>query len=177
MTELEKLMNRYSGPDCETITAPTLAPGQKEHVFVVHNESVFYSNEGENLEWVEEGRGHSLKQKNVGGGVNQSTFLSEEKGCLRMTDEQYLAYKTAHPDSDLPQDSGVTMKIGTKYSTAKTVKTILGLVHNGWWTNEMVLAQVKIAIKVFEVTHPGKVAVFQSLPQFFPRLLRFIFYF
>ena len=78
-----------------------------------------------------------------------------------MTDAEYRAYKTAHPDSDLPQDSGVTMKIGTKYSTAKTGKTILGLSHNGWWTNEMVLAQLDNAIKIFEVTHPGKIAVFQ----------------
>ena len=161
MAELEKLMARYTGPNCDTVTPPTLHPGQREHVLVVHDESVFYTNDDENVAWVEDGRGHSLKRKNVGGGCNTSAFLSEEIGVLRMTDEQYAAYNAANPDSDLPQDSTVTMKIGTKYATAKTGETLLGLSHNGWWTNDLVIAQLNNAIKIFEQTHPGKVAVFQ----------------
>ena len=51
------------------------------------------------------------------------------------------------------------MKCGTKYATALTGDTVLGIAHNGWWTNELVLAQLQQAIKIFEITHPGMVGV------------------
>ena len=113
------------------VVPPDLPSGVKEHILVVHDESTFYSNDDERKQWVEQGRGFSLKRKNAGGSVNSSKFLSEKIGRVRMTDEQYTRYKQAHPDSNLPQDSGVEMKCGTKYATAITGKTVLGLVHKG----------------------------------------------
>ena len=53
MAEFEKLMTKYTGPDCMTEIPPTLCPGQKEHVLVVHDESTFYTNDDERFEWCE----------------------------------------------------------------------------------------------------------------------------
>ena len=89
-----------------------------------------------------------------------SFFLSEEKGLLKCSDAQYAAYKRANPTSDMPQDSGVKMKSGAAHATAKTGEQILGIDHNGYWTGEHVLAQCRNAVRVFEVTHPGKVGLF-----------------
>ena len=47
MSVYEKLMSKYSGPDCMTVTPPVLGPGQREHVLVVHDESTFYTNDDE----------------------------------------------------------------------------------------------------------------------------------
>ena len=160
MSVFEKLMTKYSGPDCMIETPPILGPGQKEHVLVVHDESTFYTNDDEKFEWCEEGRGHSLKYKNQGGSCNSSKFLSEKIGRVRMTDAQYAQYKRDNPDGDLPQDSGVEMKCGSKYATSKTDKTLLGISHDGWWTNDLMIAQLKQAIKIFEITHPGCIGVF-----------------
>ena len=67
---------------------------------------------------------------------------------------------TLNPDGDLPQDSGVEIKCDSKYVTSKTVKTLLGISHDGWWTNDLMSAQLKQAIKIFEITHPGCIGVF-----------------
>ena len=143
MAEFEKLMCKYSGPDCMTVTPPTLAEGQKEHILVVHDESTFYTNDDEKYEWAEDGKGHSLKFKNVGGSVNSSKFLNEKSGRVRMSDEQYAKYKRENPGGQLPQDSGVEMKCGSKYETSKTGKTILGVEHDGWWTNDLTATSFK----------------------------------
>lgn len=160
MAEFEKMMSKYSGPDCMTVTAPTLAPGQTEHVLVVHDESTFYTNDDEKYEWCEDGKGHSLKFKNDGGSCNSSKFLSEKGGRVRMSDEQYANYKRDNPDGQLPQDSGVEMKCGSKYATSRTGKTLLGVEHDGWWTNDLVVAQLKQTIDIFEITHPDQIGVF-----------------
>ena len=127
---------------------------------MVHDESTFYSGEDESKQWVEAGRGHALKRKNLGGSINSSRFLSEWKGQLRMTDEEFAEYKRVNPQGVLPQDSGIEMRCGTKYSTANGGCPILGQEHDGWWTNKLMLAQLKQAIKIFDITHPGKQGLF-----------------
>ena len=153
-------MCKYSGPECSVVTAPTLEPGQKEIVLVVHDECTVYAYEDETHSWTEVGKGHQLKNKAKGPTINLSFFLSEAIGLLKCTDAQYVSYKRANPDSDMPQDSGVKMKSGAAHSTAKTGIQVLGLDHNGWWTAQHVLAQCKNAVRVFEVTHPGKIGLF-----------------
>ena len=37
---------------------------------------------------------------------------------------------------------------------------VLGIAHNGYWTNAHVLAQCKIAVRVFEAKHPNKIGRF-----------------
>ena len=56
MAEYEKKMTKYEGPDCMIEVPPVLQPGEREHVLIVHDESTYYANEDESMEWVEEGR-------------------------------------------------------------------------------------------------------------------------
>ena len=116
MLELERMMTKYSGPNCMIETPPNLTAGEREHVLVVHDERTFYTNDDKLSVWVEAGKGHALKRKNVGASVNDSKFLSEKRGILRMTDDEYVQHRGDHPDSDLQQDASVIMKCGTKYA-------------------------------------------------------------
>ena len=160
MRQLERRMQKYDGDDCDIVRVPDLEPDEKELVLVVHDECSVHANDDENAQWVEEGRGHALKKKHKGDLVNISLFLSEDKGRLKLTDQEYAQYKRINPGTDLPQQAAVYMKCGAKHATAKTGKTVLGVAHNGYWTNAHVLEQVKIAVKIFEIKHPGKIGLF-----------------
>ena len=155
MTQLERRMAKYSGEDCEVVTPPTLQPGERELILVVHDECSVHANDDEAAQWVEEGRGHAIKQKSKGALMNISLFLSEKGGRLKLSDREYAEFKRANPDSDLPKMAAVYMKCGAKHATSKTGKTVLGIPHDGYWKNAHVLAQIKHAVKLFELKHPG----------------------
>ena len=160
MKEYEKRMQRYEGEECNEVRTPNLPAGKSELVLVVHDECGCHANEDEDAMYVEEGKGHALKQKSKGALLNISMFLSEERGRLRFTDREYAQFKRENPHSDLPQSSAIFMKCGAAHSTARTGKTVLGIPHDGYWKNSHVLAQIRIAVDVFEATHPGKKALF-----------------
>ena len=160
MLSLERRMQKYEGEDCDQILSPTLRAGEKELVLVVHDECSVHANEDESAMWVEKGKGHALKSKSRGALLNISAFLSEERGLLRFTDDEYRQFKLANPGSDLPQGAEIFMKCGAAHSTARTGQTVLGIAHDGYWKNAHVLEQIKIAVKVFEATHPGKQGLF-----------------
>lgn len=158
MSEYEKLMNKYHGKNCEVIETPVLPAGAKELVLVAHDESTVHSNDSDAYMYVEEGRSNDIKYKNLGGGINISAFTSEEKGIVRLTDDEWAQAKLTNPD--IAQDSTVKMKIGSKYSTKSTGDKLLGLEHDGWWNNELMLEQTKRMIPIFEAQHPGKQGLF-----------------
>ena len=158
MLDHEKYMAQYSGRNCEVVTL-NLPEGARERVLVVHDESTFHTNDDDPYKYCEEGKASFLKRKDLGGGINVSAFLSEKCGVVRLNDEQWSRLKTTMPN--IPQTSTVKMKIGTKYATAKTGEKLLGISHNGWWTNQLVLEQVKQMIPIFEAQHPGCQGVFQ----------------
>ena len=86
----------------------------------------------------------------VGGGINVSAFCSEKEGVVRLTDDQFRDAQRRRPG--IAQDSTIKMKCGTgtKYSTEKTGDTLMGVRHNGWWNNDLVLAQIDRWIPIFE---------------------------
>jgi len=86
MKNYEKLMSTYSGDDMEVITPPILNPGDKEHVLVVHDETIFRSYDGKKFYWCEEGK-QKLKKKGEGKAIMVSTFLCECHGILQDTVE------------------------------------------------------------------------------------------
>lgn len=47
MKQYERRMTKYSGPECDTLVAPILLPGEKEIVLVVHDECTIYAYEDE----------------------------------------------------------------------------------------------------------------------------------
>ena len=134
-------MQKYEGDDCDHIRASNLRSGEKEFVLVVHDEcSAVHANEDESAMWVEKGR---LNSKAKGALLNISAFLSEERGLLRFTNEEYRQFKLNYPGSNLPQGAEIFMKCGAAHSTARTGKTVLGIAHDGYWKNAHVLEQIK----------------------------------
>ena len=49
MTEVERRGRTYNGVNMEVETMHVLTPGEKEIVYIVHDEATFYCNEGKFL--------------------------------------------------------------------------------------------------------------------------------
>ena len=55
MSQLERLMSKYSGDNCDVVTPPPqLQPGERELTLVSHDECSVHVNDDENVRWVEE---------------------------------------------------------------------------------------------------------------------------
>ena len=66
---------------------PTLHPGNKKHVPIHHDESIFQSNELQQKVWVKDGK-MPLRKKGNGKAIHVSDFITEETGRLSLTEEQ-----------------------------------------------------------------------------------------
>ena len=89
--EYEKSMAKYSGDDMEDVELPILSPGEKQHVLVVHDESLFYSNDGVSSMWVHP-KHPPLRKKGKGRCIMLSEFLCH--GRLFSTSELDIKYAT-----------------------------------------------------------------------------------
>ena len=135
MFTYEQFMEKYSGDDMNTVEFPTLLEGQKRHVLVVHDESLFYSNDDNSSLWVHP-KHPPLRKKGKGKCIMLSEFLCECHGRLfwqTTTDEKEFATETITPGKN----------------------------DDGWWTAEHLSMQFKAkAIPMFNYLHPDCVAVF-----------------
>jgi len=86
MAELEKYMATYEGDNMEKVP-PLLTPEEKEHILIVHDECIFYSNDGKCRTWAKSGE-LSLHKKGNGKSIMVSEFLTEACGRLKLTAEQ-----------------------------------------------------------------------------------------
>ena len=116
--------------------------------------------------WRKVARGYALKSKQGKRCIvillfkHLSVLVRGTRHLLRFTNEEYRHFKLNYPGSNLPQGVEIFMKCGVDHSTAHTGGTVLGIAHDGYWKNTHVLEQIKIAVKVFEATYPGKQALF-----------------
>src|SRR5438128_3678698 len=78
IAKFEKYMATYEGEDMKRI-APILNLGEKEHILVVHDECIFYSNDGKRGAWAKSGDYHCAKKGN-GKSIMVSEFLTEACG-------------------------------------------------------------------------------------------------
>ena len=135
MFTYEQFMEKYSGDDMNTVEFPTLLEGQKRHVLVVHDESLFYSNDDNSSLWVHP-KHPPLRKKGKGKCIMLSEFLCECHGRLfwqTTTDEKEFATEIITPGKN----------------------------DDGWWTAEHLSMQFKAkAIPMFNYLHPDCVAVF-----------------
>ncbi len=46
-------IRQYDGDDASIVIEPTIASGEKELVYIVHDESIFYSNDAKKFVWLE----------------------------------------------------------------------------------------------------------------------------
>ena len=78
---VEKFMEKYGGDDMNIVEPPELSQGEKRHVLVVHDESLFYSNDGVSSMWVHP-KHPPLRKKGKGRCIMLSEFLCECHGRL-----------------------------------------------------------------------------------------------
>ena len=116
MENYDSLMTKYVGEELVEV-APDLAPGQKRHVLVVHDESCFHANDGKKVAWCRDGD-QIIKPKSQGRAIMISDFLCECHGPLY-----------------------VTLQDGTKSYARAVIRP--GINYDGWWTNEDLVKQFK----------------------------------
>ncbi len=82
LSAFENLMPIPSEDNIMILNEPTLAPEKKKHILVVHDESIFYANDGKKTYWGP--KDHvPLRKKGMGLSLHVSDFLTEAKGRLK----------------------------------------------------------------------------------------------
>jgi len=125
---------------------PVLCPGDKEHVLVMQDESIFHTNESQRRAWLAQDQ-QPIRLKGNGCAIHVSDFISETIGRLKLSDNQIADQLNRPKGHCLPA-----------FEARKV--TYPGKGFDPWWDLPQLIKQVKIAIKIFDYTHPNCVAIF-----------------
>ena len=79
-------MASYTNNTLEHIP-PTLSPGEKEHVLIMQDETIFYTNEYRRHTWLMQDQ-QLIRMKGAGCVVHISDFICETIGQLKLSDKQ-----------------------------------------------------------------------------------------
>ena len=82
MQEYEQRMIKTKDDDPTTLELPNLPNGERALIFYTHDESVFYSNDGQKVIWHPYGE-MPLRKKGQGRSIMVSEFISEVNGPLK----------------------------------------------------------------------------------------------
>ncbi|RGB30484.1 hypothetical protein C1646_627909 [Rhizophagus diaphanus] len=135
----EKYMSKYKGEFMDQIY-PNLLEGEKERVLVVHDECIFYSNDGKRGLWTKNGE-MLFRKKGNRRSIMVSKFLIEIDRCLHLKQADI----EKHPY--VPEEARYFLKPGIN--------------QEGYWTAEHLLEQIECkVIPIFEALYPDCVAVF-----------------
>ena len=122
------------------ILPENLAPGEKPHLPIAHDESAFRSNDGKRQMWIEDGN-QPLRPKGQGKGIMVSDFI-HPGGRLRAPDH-------------LSEAEIKAFKLPDRFATA-----YLEYGKDNYWTSEKMIRQVlEIALPIFRFAFPGFVGV------------------
>ena len=165
IAKFQKRMCTFEGQDCLTIVQPVLRPGEKELVLVVHDECAVACKDGTVSAWMSLNSPTPLP-KSKGSCMMVSDFLSEMTGRLRLTEDQWS--KLVQEDPDMCTDLraafiGMNSEDPLAHMEIPRARVLLetGKSRDGYWTGKDLIDQVmKLAIKMFELTHPGKQGLF-----------------
>ena len=125
---------------------PTLQPGEKEHVLIVQDETVFHTNEYRRHTWLAQDQ-QLIQKKGAGHAVHVSDFICKTIGQLKLSEEQI------REQAELPEQ--------LRLPSVEARKIIYpGKGFDGWWDLPQLLQQLKSAIAIFEHTHPNCTGVF-----------------
>lgn len=119
-------MPKYIGNNLEICILPNLN-GEKIHIFVTHDESIFHSNDGAKSGWGPSNQQPLLK-KGEGRGYHVSDFLCESIGRLKLSPE----VKERINDGKFPTEARVFLSIGKQ--------------HEGYWNIQKLAEQVKYCV-------------------------------
>ena len=125
---------------------PTLNPGEKEHILIMQDKSIFHTNKYRRRSWLAQDQ-QPIQKKGHGQAIHVSDFISETIGRIKLSDDQ-IADQLKLPDEQrLP--SFEARKI-----------TYPGKGSDAWWDLMQLKDQIKIAIKIFDHTHPNCIVIF-----------------
>ncbi|KAJ2922656.1 hypothetical protein H1R20_g14444, partial [Candolleomyces eurysporus] len=144
LARYEHLRTKYDDRTLEPIP-PVLQPGERLHVPVFQDESIFRSNDLRRRVWVKDGK-TPLRKKGQGRAIHVSDFIVEQTGRLKLSQAQI------DEQNRLPESQRV----------AEDAREIIypGKNGDGWWNAERLIAQVKQMLPLFEKLYPGAVGEF-----------------
>lgn len=87
MAQLEQWMPKPSDNNIMMLIEPDLNEGDKRHILVTHDESIFYANDGKKTFWGPIGH-QPLRKKGAGLSLHISDFLTEVDGRLRFEQDE-----------------------------------------------------------------------------------------
>jgi hypothetical protein len=125
---------------------PVLHPGEKEHVLVMQDESIFHMNESWWCVWLGQDQ-QPIQVKGNGRVIHVSDFIAETISRIKLSNEQIA------DQVKLPEEHHLPVFEARKI-------TYSGKGFNTWWDLPQLIKQVKTAIDVFNYTHLDCVAVF-----------------
>jgi hypothetical protein len=82
------MMSTYDDQTLEKVP-PMLLPGEKEHVLIVQDKSIFHTNEYRRHSWIS-GDQQPLRKKGSGRSIHISDFICETIGRLKLSNEQII---------------------------------------------------------------------------------------
>jgi hypothetical protein len=138
-------MVSYTNNTLERIP-PTLSPGEKEHVLIMQDETIFHTNEYRRCTWLTQDQ-QLIQKKGARYVVHVSDFICETIGQLKLSDEQIKEQLKLSEQLRLP--------------SVEARKIIYpGKGFDAWWDLPQLLQQTKHTLAVFEHTHPDCIGVF-----------------
>jgi len=125
---------------------PTLLPGEKEHVLIVQDETVFHTNEYRRRTWLTREQ-QPIRKKGGGRAVHVSDFICETIGRIKLSEEQI------HEQLKLPDERRLAV-----FEARKIIHPGKGF--DAWWDLTQLIEQLRNTISIFGHTHPDCVGVF-----------------
>ena len=113
---------------------PTLRQGEREHVLIVQDETIFHTNEYRRCVWLARDQ-QPIKMKGNGRAIHVSDFICKTIGRLKLTDAQIQVQLGLSPDRRL--ETFEARKI-----------TYPGKGHDSWWDLPQLIQQLKSTIAV-----------------------------
>lgn len=138
-------MASYDDKTLERIP-PALLPGEKEHVLIMQDETVFHTNEYRRRMWLSQDQ-QPIRKKGGGRAIHVSDFICETIGRVKLSEEQSCA------QTKLPEHLRLAATEARKI-------TYPGKGFDAWWDLKQLIEQVKHTIAIFEHTHPNCIGVF-----------------
>jgi hypothetical protein len=125
---------------------PTLQAGEKEHVLIMQDETIFHTNEYRRRMWLSQDQ-QPIRKKGNGRAIHVSDFISETIGRIRLSNQQIA------DQLQLPAENRLAA-----FEARKIIYPGKGF--DAWWDLPQLIDQLKITIKIFDLTHPNCVGVF-----------------
>ena len=122
-----RLRHTYRDEDLEPIE-PNLGPGERLHVPIMHDESIIHANDLQRRVYVRDGK-MPLRKKGQGRAIHVSDFIVEHTGRLTLSPAQ------------VEENAKCPAVERLEVTDAREI-IYPGKNHDGFWTNENLVAQV-----------------------------------